>query len=648
MCGLAGIVCPNPAASWDLALARDAMVASIRHRGPDDHGQWTDADTGVYLGFRRLSIIDLSEAGHQPMSSPSGRYVILFNGEIYNHEAIRADLRGAHDRFRGHSDTEVLVAAFEHWGVHSTLAKLRGMFAIALWDRETEELWLVRDRMGIKPLYVLHSDRGVAFASEARAFHECPLYDGGVDPAAARQFLQRLYVSGPPSILDGVQRVAPGELRRFQLRTGAVRQVARETYWDLLDVARRGSESLIADPDEVAERFHDVLREAVRLRLYADVPIGAFLSGGIDSTAVVGMMQELSSEPVRTFTVGFEDAGFDESTIAADTAQRIGTRHTRVSVSSGELLQLVSDLPGVSDEPMANPSIIPTIAVSRIARRDVTVALSGDGGDECFGGYNRYLGGERLIQLRNRLPAGLRSPLARALRASAVSPGSRSVLRRMGGAQHTMADRALKVSRIIGAETEVEAYETLLDIGWIRREGGVPSAHRRAIQALAADSPDRLVSRMMLHDQLEYLPDDLLTKVDRASMWESLEARVPLLDHEVVSLSWRVAPRLKIRDGKTKWPIRQIAARYVPESWLDRPKMGFTVPIARWLREDLREWASDTLEDASTHGRGIFEPAELRRTWSQFDRGRSDLALGIWAVLVLQTWATEWGVSLDS
>lgn len=622
------------------------MAESIRHRGPDDHGAWTDADAGVYLGFRRLSIIDLSEAGHQPMSSPSGRYVILFNGEIYNHAALRDDLRGTHDRFRGHSDTEVLVASFEHFGVRATLERIRGMFAIALWDREAGELWLVRDRLGIKPLYVLHTERGVAFASEARAFHECPLYDRRVDPVVARRFLRRLYVSGPRSILRGVERIAPGEVRRFEVRARAVRQAASEFYWDLRDVARRGGESPIVDPREALERFEEVFREAVRLRLYADVPVGAFLSGGIDSTAVVGMMQELSSEPVRTFTVGFEDSSFDESSIAEDVAQRIGTRHTRVTMPSAELLALVSDLPRVSDEPMANPSIIPTIAVSRIARRDVTVALSGDGGDETFGGYNRYLRGERLIRLRHRLPFGLRSPLARALHATAVLPGPGGVLRRMGG-QHTIAERALKVSRIIGAGTDAEAYETLLDVGWLRTGAGTPGAHRRAIEALAADSPERLLSRMMLHDQLEYLPDDLLTKVDRASMWESLEARVPLLDHEVVAFSWRVDPCLKIRDGRTKWPIRQIAARYVPESWLDRPKMGFTVPIARWLREDLREWANDMLEDASRHGRGIFEPAELRRTWSLFERGRSDLALGLWGVLVLQAWAAEWRVSLD-
>jgi asparagine synthase (glutamine-hydrolysing) len=619
------------------------MVQSMRHRGPDDEGEWIDSASGVFLGFRRLSIIDLSEAGHQPMTSASGRYVVTFNGEIYNGEAIRDRLKGPVGGYRGHSDTEVLLTAFEEWGVRPTLDALRGMFAIALWDRSERSLWLARDRMGVKPLYLLETPRGIAFASEARAFHACPLFEGGIDPAVARRYLRRLYVPGRASLLEGVERLAPGEVVRFDVAGSTIRRAAHEAYWNLEEVAREGAASILRDPDEVLEGFIEVFREAVRLRLYADVPVGAFLSGGIDSTAVVGLMQELSSEPVRTFTVGFDEAGFDESGVAAEVAARIGTRHTPVYVPPQELLDLVDDLPRVCDEPMANPSIIPTILVSRVARRDVTVALSGDGGDECFGGYNRYLRGEKLICMRNRLPGGVRRGLADALAGAANLGLTRAVSRGMTG-QHTLADRARKVSRVLGARSEAEAYETLLDVGWT---GERPQDSAGLPEAEGSRVPAGLLSRMMLYDQREYLPDDLLTKVDRASMWESLEARVPLLDHEVVRFSWRVDPRLKIRNGRTKWPIRCVAARYVPESLLDRPKMGFTVPIARWLRNDLREWTRDTLSAAATRRSGLLEPKSLEAAWQSFDAGRTDLALGLWAVLLLERWASEWGVSIE-
>lgn len=645
MCGLAGIVSPRPEAGWNLPEALESMTDSLSHRGPDDHGYWTDEEHGVFLGFRRLSIIDLSQAGHQPMLSHSGRYVLTFNGEIYNHRDLKTQVTDSGLSFRGHSDTEVLTAAFDAWGVSETVPKLRGMYGFVVWDKQERTLWIVRDRMGIKPMYLLESPRGIAFASEARAFHECPLFDGRTNPSVARAFATRLYVPGPASILSGVRRVRPGSILEFRVDGDTLVKRSERQYWHLPDRVR-ASAGRLSDEREVFERFEALVRESVDLRLNADVPVGAFLSGGIDSTAVVGMMQELSSEPVRTFTVGFEEADFDEARFAEEVAQRVGTRHTTVRVSPAELIGWVDDLPSIADEPIANPSVIPTLMVSKVARRDVIVALTGDGGDECFAGYNRYLRGRDLMRFRRSLPGFLRTIGSSSLRRGIRSRALQAASQKLGGQQSVVA-RSAKIERLLASGSDEEAYSSLLDAGWLHSDDSNGVGPSEAIAAFRGEGPRDLLERMLLHDQMEYLPDDLLAKVDRATMWESLEARVPFLDHKVVDFSWTIGSDAKIRDGKTKWPIRQLASRYVPMEMLERPKMGFTVPVARWLRDDLKEWARDQLSDGAARHPGLYRRDELDRAWAALEGGRTDLALGLWALVVMQQWAARWNVDFE-
>lgn len=647
MCGFVGLVRPGAARGGDPERTVRDMTGALQHRGPDDEGVHVDHSAGVYLGFRRLAILDLSAAGHQPMACASGRYVVTFNGEIYNFQQLRADLAASGARFRGGSDTEVLLAAVERWGCEGTLPRLRGMFAFALWDVQDRELWLARDRMGIKPLYFLSRNGALAFASEARAFHFCPLYEGRGNPGAAARFLQTLRVPGESSLLDEVEKVQPGEVLRFKVGGDRVELAQRKRYWDLRMVAMDARGRAIRDEEAAVEGLLDVLREAVRLRLVADVPVGAFLSGGIDSSAVVGLMQEQSRQPVKTFTIAFGNADFDEGPAANAIANHLGTNHTSVAFTEGDVLNLVPTLSEVSDEPMANPSLLPTLLVSRVAREQVVVALSGDGGDELFGGYNRYRYGARMIRGTHRAPRLLRRGVARLLNeiAGAGTLVEHLERRRLPGVtrQHPLSERVRKVARVLAAEDERAAYESLMSVGIAAPpiRSGVEAYHTR----MANPSNGSLESWMMLEDQLAYLPEDLLTKVDRASMWESLEARVPILDHLVVEYSWRLPARIKIRDGVSKWPLRQVAERYVPRSLLDRPKMGFTAPVGEWLRGGLREWARDLLEPAGLRSSGLWDVETVDRMWREFEGGRTDLALGIWTAAVLQAWIGHWKVS---
>lgn len=648
MCGFAGLLQTQAPASWRPEDCLRAMVGSLDHRGPDDKGHWCDDSAGVYLGFRRLAILDLSAAGHQPMVSPSGRFVIVFNGEVYNFQDLRDELRAVGFAFRGGSDTEVLLAAFEHWGVERSVPRFRGMFAFAVWDAQERRLWLARDRMGIKPLYILVSNGGVAFGSEARVFHHCPLYDGQGDTAVADSFLQRLYVGGEASILRGVRKVRPGEIVEFALDGSTPTEGRRTRFWDLGQVRAEAERSPLTDPREVVEQLHALLRESVRLRLIADVPVGGFLSGGIDSSLVVAIMQELASGPVRTFTISFDDPDFDEAHFASSVARHIGTDHTCVEFPTSEVASLLPTLPQLSDEPMANPSLLPTLLVSRVARRDVVVALSGDGGDELFGGYNRYLHGARLIRLAAKLPRPARSAIAAVLATdagtAAAGLGLRLARPKNAGKQQSVEERLAKTAGVLRARTQAEGYASLMRIGWSRSPF---SNGNRAVETAEFKQWGQLEADMMFVDQMGYLPDDLLTKVDRASMWESLEARVPILDHRVVEFSWRVPAHLKIHHGVTKQPLRTIAERYVPKTLLDRPKMGFTVPIAKWLTAELRDWARDTLGPANSRLLPLWDRRTLERAWKDFERGRQDLALPLWAAAVFQGWSDAWNVRFD-
>jgi len=645
MCGFAGLITPPVSVSSPQDALR-AMTATLEHRGPDADGHFEDLASGVFMGFRRLAILDLSDAGNQPMASDDGRFVMTFNGEIYNFRDLRGILERQGVVFSSHSDTEVLLRAIEHWGLRATIPRLVGMFAIALWDRAERELWLVRDRMGIKPLYVLESGGSLAYASEARAFHKCPLYDGAGDANAAHGFLRRLHVSGPLSILSGVTRLRPGEFIRYRVLGGTTRRIERGLYWSLSEVASAGLRNRNWSGEEAVDTLHELIRDAVSLRLVADVPVGGFLSGGIDSTTIVAVMQELSTERVKTFTVGFDHPDFNESHSASAIAEHLGTDHTTIAFADSEVRNVIPSLPALSDEPMANPSLLPTLLVSRVARGQVVVALSGDGGDELFGGYNRYGRGAQLIRTVERWPTGVRGLLGSAL---ARSTEMTTLMRFLEGRQpvgvsrqHSLPERLRKMARVLAATDRSGAYAALMEVGLAHPPVRRPAAGPAGVEALGSGM--ELEDWMMLHDQMHYLPEDLLAKVDRASMWESLEARVPLLDHRIVEFSWHIPPEMKMRDHQMKWPLRQVAHRYVPAGLLDGPKMGFTVPIAEWLRTELRPWARDTLSSQRAREGGLWDMPRLERLWKEFDGGRYDLALAIWTAAVLQNWTDHWNV----
>jgi asparagine synthase (glutamine-hydrolysing) len=607
-----------------------------------------DEDAGFYLGFRRLAIVDLSEAGSQPMVSESGRYVMAFNGEVYNHLEIKRRLKPGRS-FRGHSDSETILAAFEEWGPARAVETLRGMFGIALYDRQKRELWLFRDRLGIKPLYVAMHPGGVVFGSELRALLEHPAIDRVGDPEAAWHYLRTLYVPAPLSMIRGVEKVMPGTWQRFSTDNGRVRLIEKKAYWSLLDVSSRPAEPW--SENEALERLHDVLRDSVRMRLVADVPVGALLSGGIDSSLIVGLMAEAGLGSVRTFTVSFEDPRFDEGPMAAAIASHLGTDHTEVSLPTSTALDLVPDLADFSDEPMANPSLLPTLLVSRVAREYVTVALAGDGGDELFGGYNRYVRAPSLIARLAGLPEWMRAGGQRALEGLA----RQHWIERLGPVtgllgitdQHALAARLDRLAGLVGAGNAGDAYDELMAVGLRHPPIGAHVEGRRGSRGLA-DLDRPLAIRMMLRDQLDYLPDDLLTKVDRASMWASLEVRVPLLDHVVVEDSWRLPDHMKIRGATTKWALRQLAFRHVPKELLDRPKMGFTVPIEGWLREGLDQWLGDNLSPATVNRVGALAAPEVGRLLSRFRSGEGHLALPLWTAAVLHDWSELRGVSFPS
>lgn len=621
------------------------MARTLAHRGPDQEGAWASAEAGIALGFRRLAIVDLSKEGHQPMASESGRYVITFNGEVYNFPELRRRLEGLGHRFRGHSDTEVLLAGFEAWGVEETLPLLNGMFAFAVWDAQERTVTLARDPLGIKPLYLYREAGLVAWGSELKALVAGPSFDRSLDPAAVEQFLRYLYVPAPLTIYQNARKLLPGTFLR--LRDAGAGLPEPNAYWSVSQVFEGRATDRLTSPDECVERLDALLREAVKMQMVSDVPLGALLSGGIDSSTVVALMQEVSDQVVKTFTIGFDEGEHDESEHARAVARHLGTDHTELRLSAGDALEVVPMLPEMFDEPHADPSQIPTYLVSKLAREHVTVALTGDGGDELFGGYNRYLSGPALIRRLQNVPPVARRVAAGILRTvppSALASGYKAGARLLPGReQRLVEDKIRKVGHLLAAPEWPEMVRSLMS-AWqsphlALRERG--SAEDRAVSILSRHGGDDLVEAMMLSDQSVYLPDDLLAKVDRASMAVSLEARVPLLDHRVVELAWRMPMEAKIRDGKTKWALRQVLFRRIPRELVERPKTGFSVPIDAWLKGPLREWAGDLLTPSSLSRCGILEPAPVARAWSEFQSGRTG-GLEIWAVLVLQAWSARW------
>ncbi len=648
MCGLAGLFRAGGASAEQLQALGRAMTDPIRHRGPDDDGIFVVPDAGVALGFRRLSIIDLSPAGHQPMASASGRFTQVFNGEVFNHNALRQELLALGYRFRGHSDTEVILACFEQWGIAQAVTRFVGMFAIAVWDAQEKSLTLIRDRLGIKPMHYWWGGNQLAFASELKSLVAIPEFPRRLNRDALTSYLRYLYVPSPATIYQDVYKLPPGHLITIRQPSGVMPQPV--AYWSAVTVASDGATDPMNGTDQDAvEQLDALLREAVRLRLEADVPLGALLSGGIDSSTVVSLMQEALPRPARTFTIGFDRPEHDEAAHARAIAQHLGTDHTELRVSGDDALQVIPRLPDMFDEPLADPSQIPTFLVSELARRHVTVALSGDGGDELFGGYNRYRYGAALSRRLGRVPGPIRAIAAGSL--SAVGPNAWDRLAGVAtqflparSRPRLVGERLHKLARLLRADGSAGRYRTLMS-AWDRPSDLVPGATELSDeldQLLGAPQPAALEDRMMLADQRGYLADDLLAKVDRASMAASLEARVPLLDHRVVAFAWRLPMHQKIRDGEGKWLLRQVLYRRVPKSLVDRPKTGFSVPLYDWLRGPLRGWAEELLAPSALADGGVLEPAPIRRAWSDVQSGRSPNAIALWAVLMFQDWRRRW------
>jgi asparagine synthase (glutamine-hydrolysing) len=639
MCGLAGFIDRTRRADAGTLRAQVTHMADrLRHRGPDDAASWVDAAAGVALGFRRLAIIDLSPAGRQPMVSADGRLVVAFNGEIYNFQEIRAELEALGRTFRGHSDTEAMLEGFAEWGVERTVERLIGMFAIALWDRRERTMTLVRDRLGIKPLYWASFGGLFVFGSELKALTAHPGWTPEVDRDALAAYLRYNYVPAPYSIYRGVHKLEPGRL--LVLRPGAEPEI--RTYWDMRAVARAGrANRLDIDERDAIDRLDALLGDAVARRMVADVPLGAFLSGGIDSSTVAALMQAHSARPVRTYTIGFHERDHDESRYAKEVARHLGTAHTELHAEPQHALDVIPALPEMFDEPFGDSSQIPTYLVAKLTRAHVTVALSGDGGDEVFGGYNRYFRAEAL----RRLTAWAPPPVRRAAAALIARPAPATWDRLLAALPQRLrlpqaGDKMAKLAGIL-AGGDLDAMYRLLVTHWEAPERLVPGAREPRgplwDDGLAAELPD-YVERMQFLDTVTYLPDDILTKVDRASMAVALEARVPCLDHRVVEFAWRLPPHLKIRDGQGKWLMRRLLDRYVPRRLIERPKQGFAVPVGHWLRDPLRDWAEDLLGERALAEDGLIDPAPIRHRWAEHLSGRRNWQYQLWGVLMLQAW----------
>ena len=634
MCGLTGFLgAPRPAE--ELRSAVRTMSDAIVHRGPDDSGDYVSAEDGLALGFRRLAIVDLTAAGHQPMFSPSGRYVMVFNGEVYNFEAIRGELRaqGEAPDFRGHSDTEVMLAAIEAWGLEKAVKRFIGMFAFALWDTRERTLHLVRDRMGVKPMYYGFSNGTFLFGSELKALRRHPAFAGTVDRDAVAAYLRFLYVPAPLSIYQGICKQLPGTI----LSLNAGREMRTTTYWSAHEAAARGvARRFVGTEQDAIDELDNLLRDAVSMRMVADVPLGVFLSGGIDSTLVTALMQAQAAQPVKTFTIGFSEGQYNEAQYAAAIANHLGTAHTELYVTPKDAMAVIPKLPQMYDEPFADSSQIPTYLVSLMARRYVTVSLSGEGGDEVFGGYRRYYEGQRLLRTFGRVPGALRRAVGRGISAVPPRVWDRALSWRMpqGGTQMRKLARVLAAPNLDGLYFDLVSH-------W--PPGVVRDAHEPPLPSASISDP---VERMMLLDQVSYLPDDILAKVDRASMAASLEAREPLLDHRVVELAWSLPTHMKVRGGTGKKILRDVLDRYVPRTLIDRPKMGFKVPIDSWLTGPLRDWAESLLDEKTLREQGLLDVGQVRGGWASFGAQAAGRPLRrppagadqIWAVLMLQAW----------
>jgi asparagine synthase (glutamine-hydrolysing) len=636
MCGIAGFI--SPGLNNGMALTRyvSDMTTAILNRGPDDEGAWVDPPAGLALGHRRLAIQDLSDAGHQPMTSHCGRWVMVYNGETYSNKEIRPLLEERGTIFKGHSDTETMLEAIAAWGLEAAIKKFIGMFAFALWDRKELCLYLVRDRLGIKPLYWGKMGTTFLFGSELKALRAYPEFDPKLNYQALAAYLKHAYVPAPLSIYEGVYKLPPGTI----LCRKADGLVSQKTFWALEDVISHGLSTMNHQknhsPEEALDELEELLDDAVSRRMISDVPLGTFLSGGIDSSLVTAIAQKHSSRPIQTFTIGFDEKGYNEAPYAKAIADHLGTDHTALLVTPHQILDVIPRLPHLYDEPFADSSQIPTFLVAQLARQSVTVALSGDGGDEVFGGYTRYMWGETLRKMTAHIP--FCGTFAKLL--TLIPPSGWDLLSQLipvSKRPPNFGHKIHKLARSLNAKTPEDLYDSLISY-WAEPSLAIPHNYAPMLTHFSPQLSD-FVSKMQALDTTTYLPDDILTKVDRASMAVSLEARVPLLDHRVVEWAWGQSKSFKINGKIGKWPLRQILYKHVPQNLIDRPKAGFALPLDQWLRGPLRDWAEDLLSPATLME--TFDPLPIRRVWKNHLAGRADHKEQLWTILMFEAWRRE-------
>jgi len=642
MCGIVGFI-DRTGQVQNADVVIQEMSGLLSHRGPDDSGQWSDKDVGVSLGHRRLSVVDLSPLGHQPMNSTSGRYVIAFNGEIYNFEDLRTKLVAKGHQFRGHSDTEVLLAAISQWGVDGAVGRSTGMFAFALWDRENRSLTLARDRMGEKPLYYGWVGGSFVFSSELKAFSAFPGWRPTLNRDSIAMFMRHAYIPAPSSIFEKFYKLPPASLITVSSDTLLLPEPS--IYWSLDDIAVHGKEHLIESSDsEAVDALDSLIHKAVANQMVADVPLGAFLSGGVDSSVVAAVMQAESSRPIKSFSIGFDDKRYDEAVDAREVARHLGTEHTELYVTPRDALDVIPDLPFIYDEPFADPSQIPTMLLCRMTREQVTVAISGDGGDELFGGYNRYSWGDSIWRRIRHVPRPLRqfaANLVVRVSANAWNRVGDFAMRPLPSKYHVRrpGDRLHKLAGVLDVSSQDELYDRLIST-W--RQPIVKGSTATRIDNRSPFSGRDFVDHMMLSDMKGYLPGDILTKVDRAAMAASLETRIPFLDHQLVEFSWKLPRSMKIRNGEGKWLLRRVLDRYVPNHLIDRPKAGFGVPLDEWLRGPLRDWADSLLMPEKLKAEGYLFEAPIQQLWGEHLSGRRNWQYPLWNVLMFQSWLERW------
>ena len=649
MCGISGFLDrSHQSGKKELEAAVIKMANTLHHRGPDDSGVWADAEAGIALGHRRLSIVDLSPEGHQPMRSVCGRYVISFNGEIYNFRTLRIELENVGHKFRGHSDTEVMLACIAQWGLLPAVKRFNGMFAFALWDRDERKLHLVRDRLGEKPLYYGWMAKTFLFGSELKALCAHPSFKRELNRDALVLYLRHNYIPAPHSIYRNVCKVQPGMVVTID-PADDIGSVSSTCYWSARTAAERGVAELFSGSDQDAVNcMNELLADAVKLRMHADVPLGAFLSGGLDSSTIVALMQAQSEKQVQTFTIGFHEAGYNEADNAKAVARHLGTAHTELYVRPEEAMAVIPRLASLYDEPFSDSSQIPTFLISELARRDVTVSLSGDGGDELFGGYSRYFLGLKVWQTVGHIPLPFRGLAARCL--TMLSPAMwESIYQGLDPLlpkklkQRNPVEKVYKLAEILSTQNQETLYQGLVSHWKVPASIVLNASEPSTVFTKTTQRPNlgSFAQQMMYLDTVTYLPDDILVKVDRATMGVSLEARVPFLDHRVVEFAWQIPLSMKIRNGQGKWLLRQLLHRYVPKALVERPKMGFGVPLDVWLRGPLREWAESLLDEKRLRDQGFFDPHPIRNVWAQHLACQMDWQYHLWDVLMFQAWLEQ-------